>query len=179
MTPRSRRDRAEIVLTHARRSQVAAAVESKLFDHGRRLLRLWKAQHESKFGAGSWEGPEPSALGMHQLGNNTVIMSDTCNAARAAKTLLVDKIAEAVEAHAGPTKWAAMSEGERATAKRALSGSCFQHLRNIFLNAMAGAANTHMKARPAHPHEMYLDREITPRLHRDTRYVITPVARRA
>jgi hypothetical protein len=73
-----------------------------------------------------------------------LIMSDTCNAARAAKRLIMENIASAIEADVGPDAWAALSNDERNAKTRTYVGDCMQHLRNILLDAMTGAATSHL-----------------------------------
>jgi hypothetical protein len=116
--------------------------------HGRRLLTEWRQWHEKLFGAGSWAkagGPEPDCIGLHRLSEETLIMSDTCNAARACKRLLATMAEAAGQAKIGEDVWAAMSEAERDTTCKAYLGDCHQHLRNIIINAMALKATEHLK----------------------------------
>ena len=72
-------------------------------------------------------------------------MSDTCNAARAAKRLLATAAEAAGRLAIGDEAWAAMSEAERERACNCFIGDCHQHLRNIIINAMAIAATAHLK----------------------------------
>ena len=72
-------------------------------------------------------------------------MSDTCNAARAAKRLLAEAAEAASRLMIGDEKWAEMSEAERERKCTAFIGDCHQHLRNIIINAMAIAATAHLK----------------------------------
>ena len=74
-------------------------------------------------------------------------MSDTCNGARAAKRLVVQRIAMAVAEDVSPEAWAKLSEAEQEKLGRAYSGDCMQHLRNIMLDAMSTAASAHLKDR--------------------------------
>eukprot|EP00966_Prymnesium_polylepis_P065607 1522474-Prymnesium_polylepis.1 len=120
-------------------------MESKLFAHCRKLLRKWKEVYEQLSGQATWPYPDPSRLGYHQLGGS-LIMSDTCNAARAAKRLIMENAARAIEADVGPAAWAALSEEERAAKTRMYVGDCMQHLRNILLAAMSSAATAHLAA---------------------------------
>ena len=72
---------------------VAWSIDHKIFAHARRLLKEWKAAHESKFGEGSWAaagGPSPESIGLHRLSEQTLLLTDTCNAARAAKRLVAE-----------------------------------------------------------------------------------------
>lgn len=118
--------------------KIAASIETKLFSHARALLRGWKQTHEKRFGAGSWAAagaPEAESIGLHRLSENTVLMSDTCNAARATKRLLAE-MAEAAGRQELGEAWESMSEGERELRCKAHLGDCQQHLRNIIINNM-------------------------------------------
>lgn len=122
--------------------QVASAMETKLFARGRRLLCKWQQVHEDLFGVDSWGkdgGPKSSQLGYHRL-VGSLIMSDTCNAARAAKRRIIELASEDVEKLAGPQLWSQLSDAQKETAGRAYTGDCMQHLRNILLDAMAKSA---------------------------------------
>ena len=135
--------RGAFVIPGGTAEQVSAAMESKLFAHCRKLLRKWKALYEKECGAGSWPYPDPSRLGYHQLGG-ALIISDTCNAARAAKRLIMQMAAAAIEADMGPEAWALLSPEERVARTRTYVGDCMQHLRNIVLDAMQVAATKHL-----------------------------------
>ena len=77
--------------------EISSSVNTKIFVHARTLLGGWRELHEKVHGEGSWAadgGPDPSQVGIHRLAEHSLIMSDTCNAARAAKRLLAD-LAEA------------------------------------------------------------------------------------
>lgn len=68
--------------------EISKDIEEKLFAHARRLLNLWKDEHESMHGKGSWakaKMPPADNVGLHRLSENAVLMSDTCNAARAVR----------------------------------------------------------------------------------------------
>ena len=70
---------------------VSWAIEKKIFSHARELLVGWKAAHESAHGDGSWAAagaPEPDSIGLHRLSEQALLMSDTCNVARACKRLV-------------------------------------------------------------------------------------------
>lgn len=47
-------------------------------------------------GSGSWPGPKPLQLGYHRL-TGSLIMSDTCSAARATRKKIIDMVAAEVE----------------------------------------------------------------------------------
>eukprot|EP00966_Prymnesium_polylepis_P134522 3109074-Prymnesium_polylepis.1 len=137
--------RGAFVIPGGTAEQVSAAMESKLFAHCRELLRKWKGVYEQMCGEGRWPFPDPSRLGYHQLGGS-LIMSDTCKAARAAKRLIMDNAARAIEADVGPAAWAALSEEDQAAKTRMYVGDCMQHLRNVLLAAMSSAATSHLAA---------------------------------
>eukprot|EP00966_Prymnesium_polylepis_P131102 3032029-Prymnesium_polylepis.2 len=135
--------RGAFVIPGGTAEQFSASMESKLFAHCRKLLRKWKQVYEQMCGAGSWPYPDPSRLGYHQLGG-ALIMSDTCNAARAAKRLIMEMIARAIEEDVGPEAWAELSAEQRVEKTRCYVGDCLQHLRNIMLDSMQAAATKHL-----------------------------------
>ena len=128
---------------------IAWSVDTKVFSHARRLLKEWRAAHEQRFGAGSWAaagGPAPGSIGMNRLTENTLLMSDTCNAARKCKRLIAAAAMEALKAKVGEAVWGRYA-GERAGGEgqgihRRVPRT---HLRNIIINAMANAATAHLK----------------------------------
>ena len=72
---------------------ISWAIDRKIFSHARKLLEGWKAEHEKKYEVGSWAaagGPDPESIGIHRLSEETLLMSDTCNAARACKRLVAE-----------------------------------------------------------------------------------------
>ena len=100
------------------------------------------------FGAGSWEaagGPDPESVGIHRLSEETLIMSDTCNAARATKRLLQEAAEAAGRKKVGEAAWAALSEPQREKKCKTFTGDCQSHLRNIIINAMSIKATEHLK----------------------------------
>ena len=122
---------------------------AQLFAHSRELLNDWKEVHEEQCGSGSWEAasaPEPSAVGLHRLSENAVLVSDTCNGARKAKRLVKVAAIEAGREKIGEEGWEALSESEREAKCRVWIGDCHGHLRNIFIKAMGGAATKHLQA---------------------------------
>lgn len=126
--------------------QVASAIESKLFARGRVLLQKWIDIYKEKNGSRTWPGPKPSQLGYHRLAKS-LIMSDTCNAARAAKKLITERVATEVENMARQTaEWKKMTEQERQQSIECYVGDCMQHLRNILLNAMSAEAAKMLRA---------------------------------
>eukprot|EP00966_Prymnesium_polylepis_P189917 4400818-Prymnesium_polylepis.1 len=127
--------------------EVSAAIEKKIFQHGRVLLRRWKERHEKRNGTGSWArdgGPDPDALGLHRLTEHTTLVSDTCNAARAAKRMLADMCLGAAKEKMGEAEWEAMGEEERSSRVATYLGDCTGHLRNIVINAMAVAGSEYL-----------------------------------
>lgn len=122
-------------------------MENKLFSRGRKLLDRWKSIHVGWFGEDTWErdgGPKLSQLGYHRLAGS-LIMSDTCNAARAAKRLIIQQAGEEVERAAGPGAWDAMMDAEKDDTRRTYVGDCMQHLRNILIDTMANDAASFLK----------------------------------
>lgn len=79
--------------------KVKQAIE-KLFLHMRHRLERVKATYEKKQGAGSWTGPDPARLNLALLGDQCLLISDTCNTARLTRSLLEGAIAEAVKRRA-------------------------------------------------------------------------------
>ena len=123
-------------------------IEGKLFSHARRLLTLWKEEHERMFGEGSWakaDMPSADNIGLHRLSENAVIMSDTCNAARATKRLLAEMAEKAGRERLGTEAWEKMSEEEREEKVKCHLGDCHDHMRNIIIKAMATAATEFLK----------------------------------
>ena len=135
-------------LTAGGTSEYIASEIAQLFAHSRELLQDWKAVHEEQCGSGSWEAasaPNPSAVGMHRLCENTVLESDTCNGARKAKRLVLVAVMAAVREKQGEEAWDALSESERKAESKVFIGDCHGHLRNIIIKAMGGAATKHLK----------------------------------
>ena len=131
---------------------ISKEIEVKLFQHARRLLTLWKEEHEGKYGEGSWEKaemPSPDNIGLHRLSENAVIMSDTCNAARATKRLLAEMAEKAGRERIGDEAWEEMSEEEREEKVRCHLGDCHDHMRNIIIKAMAAAATSFLEGKLA------------------------------
>ena len=95
---------------------VAWSIDKKLFAHARRLLTEWKEAHEGKYGEGSWAlagGPTPESIGMHRLCEDTLLLTDTCNSARAAKRLVAEAAMAAGKEQVGEAAWEAMTQVER------------------------------------------------------------------
>ena len=93
--------------------KISASIEKKLFVHGRSLLTGWKAEHEKLFGDGSWAaagGADAASIGLHRLSENTLLMSDTCNGARATKRLLAAMAELEGQKKIGTEVWEKMSK---------------------------------------------------------------------
>ena len=128
--------------------EICKSIDEKIFAHSRRLLAAWSGEHEVMFGKGSWVadgGPSPESIGLHRLSEETLLMSDTCNAARAAKRLLATAAEKASRLAIGDEAWAKMTEHEKERSCTCFIGDCHQHLRNIIINAMTIAATEHLK----------------------------------
>ena len=103
---------------------IAWSIERKIFLHARELLVGWKAQHEETYGEGSWAvagGPDPEAIGLHRLSEQTLLMSDTCNAARSCKRLLQEAAMKSGRDSMGEEAWEALTPSARATWVSAIS----------------------------------------------------------
>ena len=127
---------------------IAWSIDKNIFSHARRLLEGWRSEHESKHGAGSWAaagGPAPGSIGLNRLTENTLLMSDTCNAARKCKRLLAEAAYASLKADVGEEVWEQMSEEERAAKGKVYVGQCHAHLRNIIINAMAARGTESLK----------------------------------
>ena len=128
--------------------KLSKEIEVKLFAHARRLLTIWKEEHEKMHGVGSWakaDMPAPDNVGLHRLAENAVIMSDTCNAARATKRLVAEMAEAAGRAKIGADVWEKMSEEEQQKKVKCHLGDCHGHLRNIIVKAMCGQATEYLK----------------------------------
>ena len=127
---------------------ISQDIELKLFAHARRLLTLWKEEHERMYGTGSWAKasmPLADNIGLHRLSENAVLMSDTCNAARATKRLLAEMAEKAGMDRLGTEVWEKLSEAEREAKVKCHLGDCHDHLRNIIIKAMAEKATEYLK----------------------------------
>ena len=135
-------------LPPARLQAISWSIDRKLFAHARALLVGWKAEHEKVHGAGSWEaagGPSPESVGIHRLSEQTLLMSDTCNAARACKRLVAEAAVKAGKEQIGEAAWDAMSEAERLAKVAVYICEFHQHLRNIIINAMQQGATASLE----------------------------------
>ena len=127
---------------------IAWSIDRKIFSHARQLLLGWKAEHEKQFGIGSWAtagGPEPEAIGIHRLSEQTLLMSDTCNGARACKRLVAEMAMKSGKEKMGDEAWDALTEAQRDAKCKVYIGQCQQHLRNIIINAMQQRATESLK----------------------------------
>ena len=123
-------------------------IEKRILAYSRGILTKWMEDHEKQHGLGSWAaagGPSPENIGLHRLCEDTVLMTDTCNGARCTKRLLAESIVRAISEKVGKEAWEAMSADERNTKYRVFRGDCWQHLRNIIIDAMAAKGNELVK----------------------------------
>ena len=130
---------------------ISKQIEEKLFAHARRLLTLWKEEHEDMY-PGTWDSsgmPSPDNIGLHRLSENAVIMSDTCNPARATKRLLAEMAEKAGRERIGTEAWEKLSEEEREEKVKCHLGDCHDHMRNIIIKAMSTAATTFLESKLA------------------------------
>ena len=123
-------------------------IETRIFAYSRDVLGSWIAQHEKLNGEGSWAavgGPSPDSIGLHRLAEDTVLMTDTCNAARCTRRLLGESIMRTMQEKVGTEAWEAMSIEERNEKYRFYRADCWQHLRNVLIKAMATASSSFLK----------------------------------
>lgn len=132
------------VLSGGTAEKVKDSVE-RLFNHLRTKVEQLRKVYEHRFGHGSWPGPNPERIGLDLLGERCLLMTDTCNTAKLSRTLLEAAVTKAVEEKHGAAAWAAMSEDQRADKATALGGDCWQHMRNIMLDAGSAVANIFLK----------------------------------
>ena len=129
--------------------EISSSIEKKIFQHGRGLLQGWRDRHEQIWGACSWQadgGPDPSQVGIHRLAaEHALLMSDTCNAARAGKRMLASLAEVAAQERIGQSAWGALNDAERELKCKVYLGDCHGHLRNIVIKAMTTAATDHLK----------------------------------
>ena len=131
---------------------IAWSIDRKIFAHARELLVGWRAAHEKEYGEGSWAaagGPEPESIGIHRLSEESLLMSDTCNAARASKQLIAEAAMKAAREKVGDEAWEALTEQERGAKSKVYIGQCHQHLRNIIINQMQLKTTESLKAKLA------------------------------
>ena len=104
--------------------QIAKEIDEKIFLHLRKLLVGWKRRHEATYGEGSWAaagGSDPECIGMHRLSERSLLQSDTCNAARATKTLVAEMAEAATREKHGisDAEWGALDSTARAAKSQA------------------------------------------------------------
>ena len=122
---------------------LVAAIEDKCFARLREHMEGWERTCKQLYPNHKWSGPEARLCGLQRLGSGGAIQSDTCTPARCTKRLLAEAIAKQVaEKH---ENWAELSESQQEEATRVHCQDCWQHIRNIFLSAMATAQNAHVK----------------------------------
>ena len=94
---------------------IVAEIEGKCFERLRDLLRRWKRYFEKLYAGEEWTGPDPERCSLHRLAGGGGVISDTCNAARKAKRLLVELIQaeQVLREEMGDGKWDALSITER------------------------------------------------------------------
>jgi hypothetical protein len=127
---------------------ILAHIENRIFAYSRTILAYWKEDYQKENGPGSWAAagmPEPDNIGLHRLCEDTVLMSDTCNGARCTKRLLAEAIMLAIKEKVGADVWDKLTEEERDAQYKVYRGDCWQHLRNIIIEAMATAGDKHIK----------------------------------
>ena len=123
-------------------------IESRIFTYSRHVLSLWIEQHDKVHGTGSLAaagGPPVDNIGLHRLSEDTVLMTDTCNAARCTRRLLGDAIMRTMQEKIGKEAWEAMTPEQHNAKFRFYKCDCWQHLRNVLIEAMAQAGSTFLK----------------------------------
>jgi len=115
---------------------VAEGIE-RLFTHLRRLVDELRAAYEKRWGSGSWRGPDSTRIGMNLLAPGRPVHHHVGHVHH-----VQDMVRVSVEAKMGADAYAALSVQEKSEKAGALAGHCWQHMRNIFLDAMAAAAPT-------------------------------------
>ena len=128
---------------------IASDIDVKIFSHCRRMINLFKQAYEKRQGIGSWKRdglPDPDCVGIHMLASSgALVMSDTCNAARACKRLVATAAETAARERIGEAAWTAMTEPQRALSCKCFLGDCNDHMRNIIVKGMASAATEYLK----------------------------------
>lgn len=128
---------------------LAEHIEKRILSYSRRILSDWLAAYDVANGAGSWAAaghPSPANIGLHRLCDDTTLVTDTCNGARCTRRLVQAAVLTAIEAKVGKAAWEKLSEEERARKYQVHTCDCWQHLRNIIIEAMASACNETVKA---------------------------------
>eukprot|EP00965_Chrysotila_dentata_P254042 6211741-Pleurochrysis_carterae.AAC.11 len=94
--------------------QVVNAVAKKVFTRGRKLLARWldKFNAVAADGGGTaWIGPQPNDLAVARLAGS-LVMIDTCNAARTTKRRLAAVVEAAAQQACNARAWEAMGAAE-------------------------------------------------------------------
>lgn len=116
-------------------------IEENCFTRLRDLLVMWQKRHQIMFPNVPWTGPDPQLCSLHRLAGGGAVMSDTCNAARKTKRLLVDLIQNQAEVayrtQFGDEAWESLAEEQREEELRVYQLDCHHHLRNIMLGHMS------------------------------------------
>lgn len=120
---------------------IAEQIEELCFARLRDLLLMWKKYHQRLFPNDDWTGPNPQMCSLHRLAGGGAVMSDTCNAARKTKRLLVALIGKQAEAafrrEHGDDAWDSLGEEQQEHTMKVYQLDCHQHLRNIWLGHMS------------------------------------------
>ena len=125
---------------------VSQAIETKCFARLRDLQRRWRKRFEKIFPGEPWTGPNPERLRIGRLAGGGALIGDTCSTQQKVQRLLEEMIAKDAIEIIGAEAWVAMGEKEQAHATRVHQLECWQHMRNIFLNAMSSAQAAHVEA---------------------------------
>ena len=125
---------------------VAGSIDSKVLRRLKSRLELVKETWLQLNSGKAWKGPDPENIGLHRLGDGMMLMSDTCNGARAAKRVLQTLIESSVEEFHG-AQWATMGAAEKEQAKLVIVADCHAHMRNILIGAMIPAMAAELKSR--------------------------------
>eukprot|EP00965_Chrysotila_dentata_P104344 3445575-Pleurochrysis_carterae.AAC.1 len=135
--------RGAFVIPGGTAAHVVDAVEKKLFARGRKYLWHWMDKLEEMRAAdaacAAWSGPRPCELSLERLAES-LVMSDTWNAARATKRQLAAVVEAAARDGIGEE-----SGEEQGAATRVYTGDCAQHL--IILAAISAAGAAHLEAK--------------------------------
>ena len=149
------------------------AVEEGALLNGARFLERWRAVIAKMYPGQAHSIPDPKKVGLHRLGDGCLLITDTCNGALKFRQLLIELVARRVEESMGAEAWGAMSEDEQeravlvhqvpfapytltcASLTHPLTHTdsstapsqidCFNHLRNLQLEAGAAKVSAHLK----------------------------------
>ena len=137
---------------------VLAHIETRIFAHSRRLLTEWKVEYEKVNGAGSWAAagyPSSDSIGLHRLAEDTMLSTDKCNGACCTRRMLAEAIMQCIKDKVGIEAWEAMSDEERDRKYKTYRGDCWQHLRNIVIDAMAAKGDAMLRLQVADDLSMF------------------------